>query len=183
MKTKVIALIGEAGAGKDYLLKQAIWRYPELHEIISCTTRPKREGEIDGENYYFMTDEEFAAARLLEATEFNSWHYGTSLDALDPSTANIGVFNPAGVRSLLAQPDLDVKVFYVSVSDKTRLIRQLNREANPDIDEMMRRYLADKKDFQNLEFNYQTLENKDVFDLIKALDHLNPSLLWAKSDN
>lgn len=183
MKTKIIALMGEAGAGKDYLLKQAIYRYPELHEIISCTTRPKREGEIDGKNYYFMTDEEFAAARLLEATEFNSWHYGTSVDALDPSAANIGVFNPAGVRSLLACPDLDVKVFYVSVSDKTRLLRQLNREADPNINEIIRRYLADKEDFKNLNFDYQTLENKDVLDLMVALKHLNPSLLWAKSDN
>ena len=41
---KIIAIIGEAGAGKDTLM-QAFLKQHDFHEIISCTTRPHREGE------------------------------------------------------------------------------------------------------------------------------------------
>ena len=53
-KIKIVALIGEAGSGKDFLLRCAREQYPEFHEIISCTTRPKRMGEVEGRNYYFL---------------------------------------------------------------------------------------------------------------------------------
>lgn len=56
MAYKIIALIGKAGSGKDTILKEILKQEPiKYNEIISCTTRPKREGEIDGVNYYFLT--------------------------------------------------------------------------------------------------------------------------------
>lgn len=59
-KYKIIALIGEAGSGKDFLLRCARSKYPNYNTIISCTTRPKRMGEVEGINYYYLTNEEFA---------------------------------------------------------------------------------------------------------------------------
>lgn len=45
-KVKLIALMGKAGSGKDTILKHLSSHYPDkYHEIISCTTRPPREGE------------------------------------------------------------------------------------------------------------------------------------------
>ena len=64
---------------------------------------------------------------------------------------NIGVFNPTGIESLLAHRDkVKVIVFRVYVSDKTRLIRQLNRERDPDVHEIIRRFKADWIDFDDL---------------------------------
>ena len=57
---KIVALIGEAGSGKDTILRELIKACPDLHEIVSCTTRPMREGEKDGINYYYYTNNEFA---------------------------------------------------------------------------------------------------------------------------
>lgn len=54
---KIIALIGKAGAGKDTILREIIKNNSDLHEMISCTTRPKREGEVDGVNYFYLTPE------------------------------------------------------------------------------------------------------------------------------
>ena len=43
---KIIALIGESGTGKDTIIKEILRNFPSLfNEIISCTTRPIREGE------------------------------------------------------------------------------------------------------------------------------------------
>ena len=61
---KVIALMGKAGSGKDALLHELIRQCPDANEMISCTTRPIREGEIHGVNYFYMTPEEFGARVL-----------------------------------------------------------------------------------------------------------------------
>ena len=63
-KYKIVALIGKAGSGKDTLLQNLIDDNKGWNEIISCTTRPPREGEKNGVNYYFLSDEEFAAKVL-----------------------------------------------------------------------------------------------------------------------
>ena len=128
---EVIALMGKAGSGKDALLHELIRQCPDANEMISCTTRPIREGEAHGVNYFYMTPEEFGArvlnGEMIECTEFNNWFYGTSYEALRSNCINIGVFNPTGVESLLHFPDINVKVFYITASDKTRLLRQLYR--------------------------------------------------------
>lgn len=88
---------------------------------------------------------------MLEATCFNEWFYGTAKSALS-GDINIGVFNPEGIYSLLESHNKDIYliVYYVLASGKTRLLRQLNREENPDIDEILRRYKADEIDFADL---------------------------------
>ena len=167
---KIIALIGEAGTGKDTLMQRILAKYPlAFNEIISCTTRPMREGEAEGVNYFYLTPEEFAGkvlnGEMLEATSFNDWFYGTSYDSLRSDCTNIGVFNPDGIRAMSGMPDIDVTVFKITCTDKIRLLRQLNREENPDVDEIVRRYKTDKEDFFDLEFRYTEVENNDAEDL------------------
>ena len=48
MKKRIIAIIGEAGSGKDSLIEKLIKNKELFHKIIPCTTRPLRENEIDG---------------------------------------------------------------------------------------------------------------------------------------
>lgn len=166
----IIALIGEAGTGKDTLMQRILATRPgEFNEIISCTTRPPREGEMDGVNYFFIDPEEFAYKvlnyEMLEATNFNDWFYGTSYDTLRSDVLNIGVFNPDGIRAIEGRNDIDLKVFRITCSDKIRLLRQLNREENPNVDEIVRRYKTDKEDFYDLEFTYYEIENNSEKDL------------------
>lgn len=176
-KYKVIALIGEAGSGKDFLLRQAIQAYPQYNEIISCTTRPIREGEVNGKNYYFLTDKEFKDFEkdgyMLETASFNGWYYGTMKQALRADSINIGVFNPEGVRSLIKHEDIDVRVFYVRAPAKKRLLRQLNRENNPNVDEIVRRYSTDQADFAELDFPYENLPNRFIEDVDDAMRRLS----------
>lgn len=163
MGYKIIAIMGKAGSGKDTILQQVLTKNYNLNEIISCTTRPKREGEKEGVNYYYLTPEQFGDKvlhnEMLEATCFNDWFYGTSYEALRTDTINIGVFNPAGIEALMSHPDVEVTVFYIYASDKIRLLRQLNRENDPNVNEIIRRFKADEKDFSDLNFEYQIIEN------------------------
>ena len=51
---------------------------------------------------------------------------------------------------------------YIKASDKARLTRCLTREDNPNCQEICRRFIADKKDFQNIDFNFDIVENKNI---------------------
>lgn len=153
---KIIALVGEAGCGKDALLQATLAASPNsFHKIISCSTRPPREGEVDGKNYHFLTDGMFAElvsdGQMLEYAEFNNWHYGTMKAALSAEKPNIGVFNPDGIYSLLGHPGIDLTVVRIHTSEKDRLLRQLNREEHPNVEEIIRRYSTDKEDFKEFQ--------------------------------
>ena len=177
MGYKIVAFIGEAGSGKDKILNEylSLSERKDLHEIISCTTRPKRESEIEGVNYYYLTNEEFAerilANEMIEASCFNGWTYGTCYENLRSDLINIGVFNPDGIRALLSHSDIDLLVIRVRASDKTRLLRQLNRENEPDVEEIIRRYTTDKIDFSILDFDYVELNNDKSIKQIRIPGH------------
>lgn len=173
MKYKVIALIGKSGSGKDTLMTCALRADTNniLNEIVSCTSRPPRQGEVDGVNYHFLKDEDFdITSDFLEVSFFNNWYYGTKIKGcLDKDRVNIGVFNPDGIKSMMKRQDIiDLQIFYVMTDSKTRLLRQLNREDDPDVDEIIRRYNADERDFHasNLTFPMKIIWNTNEIDLI-----------------
>lgn len=193
-KYQVIALMGKAGAGKDAIQSATCKAHPNVfHKIVSCTTRPAREGEQDGVAYNFISLEDFTRKVLngdmLEATEFRGWFYGTLINSLVKDKINIGVFNPAGVEAIVNDPRLDVMVIYVNADDKTRLLRALNREEYPDCAEICRRFIADEKDFDNLseDIGFTVIENEDFkpLDLLE-LDgslHSDFSFMWEYLGN
>ena len=157
MSKIVVALVGKAGAGKDTVAKELATANPNWHTIVSCTTRPKREGEKEGVNYYYLTDEEFQnkveQGDLLEATCFNGWHYGTLKSSLNDGV-NVGVFNPEGFDSLVSFEKTEEIIlfgYFIDASDKIRMMRQLCRETDPDVAEICRRYFADKDDFEMID--------------------------------
>lgn len=154
-KKIIIALVGKAGSGKDTVATKLAAARPDWNMIVSCTTRPMREGEQEGVNYFYLTNDEFAEKILngdmLEATYFNSWHYGTMKSSLKDGV-NVGVFNPEGFDCLTEMeiPGVTVMGYLIDCKDKTRMLRQLNREENPDVGEICRRYAADEDDFVEL---------------------------------
>lgn len=171
-KYKIIAICGKSAAGKDTFLQYMI-QQPNTHEVISCTTRPPREGEVHGKNYYFISEEEFFAmvneAKMLEYTHFRDWFYGTATNGLDPNEINIGVFNPEGVNRIREIPFIDVFVVMIAADDKMRLLRSLNREENPDVKEIVRRYLEDEEDFEDFKgVNFFLANNGQGIDPKKA---------------
>lgn len=122
-----------------------------------------------------MTLEEFTqrllSGDLLEAVEFNGWHYGTSYSTLAKNKINVGVFNPDGVACLMEDPNLEVEIIHIKCPHKERLLRQLNREKDPDVTEIVRRFSADEEDFSNIEtrFNFTEFNNITPEDIDKFI--------------
>ena len=71
-----------SGAGKSSLVHALLEQDKNIHLSVSCTTRPPREGEVHGREYYFLTVEEFLARKaegeFLEWAEVYGNYYGTS---------------------------------------------------------------------------------------------------------
>lgn len=189
-KYKIIALFGPAGSGKDYILKH-ITQTPQgkisLHPIISCTTRPPREGEKDGVDYHFIpTPAEFFNYENLynwiEFAFFREWWYGTSIKHLNKDKINIGVFNIDGIKQILENKEMECIPIYIKTLPKIRLLRQLNRESNPNCDEIVRRYATDQKDFLKIPFSYHVIENNydEIQPIIYEISSLIRELNWSK---
>lgn len=171
---RIITLAGKAGSGKDTLMNKVHEVLPDLYEIVSCTTRPPREGEVNGKNYYFLSHEEFSErlenGTMVEATVFNDWCYGTCLEHMSEDGINIGVYNPEGIAILQNIPGVAVYPIFIDASDKTRLLRQLNRETHPDVKEIIRRFKADEDDFSP--------ENLSEIDFKYTVDNDGHNGLW-----
>lgn len=154
---KIIAFLGESGCGKDYAVSYLCSKYPNIfHKVITTTTRPKRDYEIENKDYIFTTIPEFTKevlnGNIIEATCFNEdWYYGTNIKQLNKDKVNLIVLNPESMFNLLQnEKNISLAFFYVQANDKDRLIYSLHREQNPDCKEICRRFLADKDDFEGL---------------------------------
>lgn len=80
----LVVVSGFSGAGKGTLMKRLLEKYENYALSISVTTRPPREGEQDGREYFFRSREEFEewieADRLIEYAEYVDNYYGTPKD-------------------------------------------------------------------------------------------------------
>jgi guanylate kinase len=84
---KLVVISAPSGSGKTTIAREMIRLQPSLRFSVSATTRQKRDGEQEGEDYYFLSKEEFL--RRVEAGEFVEWeelfgnYYGTLKSELD----------------------------------------------------------------------------------------------------
>jgi guanylate kinase len=90
---QLVVISGPSGSGKTTVLRQVFERCPWLESSVSATTRSPRPGEVDGEDYFFLSNDDFAARRargeFLESFEvFGRGHwYGTLQSEVAPRLA------------------------------------------------------------------------------------------------
>ena len=165
---KIFYIMGKSASGKDTIYKELIEKMPKFHSIVPYTTRPMREGEKDGVEYFFTDREELerqlASGKVIESRTYQTiagpWTYYTVDDgqfdvADDESCLMIGTLESYEKMCAYFEAGKMVPV-YIEVPDGIRLLRAVKREENqkkPNYREVCRRYLADEKDFseENLE--------------------------------
>lgn len=158
---KIFYLMGKSAAGKDTVYKHLISRCPELKTIILYTTRPMRDGETNGVEYHFTSEEELKEfekkGKMIEIrtyqTVFGPWSYAT----VDDGQVDLAGGNYLAIGTLESYEKLrnyfgkdQVVSLYITVDDGLRLERALKRERQqkePKYAELCRRFLADEADF------------------------------------
>lgn len=141
-----IILAGKAASGKDHMRK--ILESRGFIYGISFTTRPPREGEIHGVDYYFLSEDEFnqktQESFWYEYIKFNGWYYGTSNDQFHNS-CNLFIMTPVGISHIKQEDRLSCTIIYIDIPFSIRKDRLLNR--NMPGDSLARRLDADENDF------------------------------------
>lgn len=159
---KIICLMGKSSTGKDTIFKRLLEDDGlKLKNIVPYTTRPLRDGEKDGEEYFFTDEEGFLRLRnqrkiiedRLYATFHGPWRYFTVDDGqVQLQSQNyimIGTLEAYGKLREYFGEDKILPVM-IELDDGVRLQRALNRERqqdSPKYEEMCRRFLADSADF------------------------------------
>lgn len=159
---KIFYILGKSSTGKDTIYKNILEdKELGLRDIILYTTRPIRDGEIDGKSYHFVSEQEYEEIKksglIIEERSYNTmhgvWRYFTVKDSnIDLSNNNYVIIGV--LKSFIDTRDYfgsdKVVPIYIEVEDGLRLQRALNREKKPEnrrFKEMCRRYLADSEDF------------------------------------
>jgi guanylate kinase len=157
---KIFYLMGKSASGKDTIYKKVKEELPELKTIVIYTTRPIREGEQDGVEYFFVDDnrsqELQEAGKVIELREYNTvhgiWKYFTADDGQFDREDHLIAIGTLESYIQLRKYFGDEKLIpiYIEVEDGLRLERALSRErmqSEPKYEELCRRFLADAADF------------------------------------
>lgn len=158
---KIYCVMGKSSSGKDTVYKKLKEQYKEFRLIVPYTTRPIREGEKDGVEYYFVDPEQFRAmkedGKVIESRSYNTkcgiWTYFTADDGqIDLSAADYLLIGTLVSYQALREyfGEEAIVPVYLEVEDGLRLARALERERSqekPKYAEMCRRFLADEEDF------------------------------------
>ena len=159
---KIYCVMGKSSSGKDSIYHEIMEKGAlGLKPIIPYTTRPIRDGEQDGREYHFCTEDTVQrlqdAGRIMELrayyTVYGVWKYFTVDDErIDLSKYNyLYIVTLEGYTKIREYFGADrVVPIYIEVEDGERLMRAIAREQKQDVpkyEEMCRRFLADSADF------------------------------------
>lgn len=157
----IFYIMGRSGSGKDTIYKKILEnekiKEKNINEIIKYTTRPIRDGEINGKEYNFLTDEEFEKIKLdgcfIETREYNTvhgiWKYATGIEMIE-DFSYIGIGTLESYKSLKEKYGDIICPIYISVDENIlyeRAVERAKDDPSQSIEEVERRFNADKIDF------------------------------------
>lgn len=157
----IFYLMGKSASGKDTVYSRLKEEFPQFKTVTLYTTRPIREGEAEGREYYFTAEEGLrdlqSAGKVIELREYNTIHGVWKYFTVDDGQFDLEQYNYLMIGTLESYEKMK-KYFgeavlipvYVEVDDGQRLMRALKREMQqrePKYAELCRRFLADAEDF------------------------------------
>ena len=176
---RLTVITGPSGVGKGTLVKRLLERQPELWLSVSATTRAPREGEVDGQSYFFHSREAFdalvATGGLLEWAEFAGNCYGTPRkpvqDQLDQGRAVLLEIELEGARQVRRSFPEGVQIFLAppSFEELERRIRGRGTDAEEAIQRRLQR--AEEELRAQGEFDAVVI-NDDLDSALEALEQL-----------
>jgi guanylate kinase len=134
-KGKVIIVSGPSGVGKSTICNEVIKRFDNIYLSVSLTTRPKSDAEVDGKDYWFISEQEFQEridkGLLLEHAEVFGHLYGTPKDkveeALEAGKDVILEIDVHGARQVQAIFPDAIMIFILPPTEKDLVKRMDNR--------------------------------------------------------
>lgn len=165
-----------SGAGKTTLLRRLLSEHRELVQSVSFTTRPPREGEIDGRDYCFVDDGCFdamvARGALAEWAEVHGRRYGTSVERIDAARKTHGgmvfVIDVQGARQLRASISDAVGVFVLppSLAELERRLEGRGSETRESVSRRMHNAVGELSHYAGFDY---VVVNDDLDTAVREL--------------
>ncbi len=190
---RIICLMGKSAAGKDTIFKELMSDQKlDLTRIVPYTTRPVREGEQDGVEYFFTEEAAFRQlqedGKVIESRAYHTchglWRYFTVNDRqLQDERRNYIIIGTLEAYRKLQDYFGKERMLpiMVELEDGTRLQRALDRERGqecPKYEEMCRRFLADSEDFSEEKIAEAGIDRRfQNDDLHRCLDEIRLYLI------
>jgi len=180
LSSRLVVISGPSGAGKSTVVRELMDSCPlPLYLSVSATTRQPRRGEVEGEDYFFLTSEQFASRRaagdFLESKEYAGNWYGTLQSQVTAGLAEgkwvILEIDVEGTLAVLEKhPEaLTIFVHSGSVEELARRLRARNTES----EEALARRLetAIRELAQKDRYRYQVI-NRDVQQAVREVSDI-----------
>jgi guanylate kinase len=186
----LVVVSGPSGVGKSTIVAELARRRPQVVPIVTATTRERRDDEVDGVHYHFLTAEEFreliARDGLLEhANNHGAW-YGTPLDQVRGILAAgrdaILTISPEGARNVrrLVPDALLLFVMAPSMEDLADRLRNRGSESEESIERRKRdaeRWIAESHDYDYVivnETGHPEEAAEQIWEIIQAEARRDP---------
>jgi guanylate kinase len=169
-KGAIIVISAPSGTGKTTIVRRILRDFPELKFSVSATTRKKREHEVDGVDYFFISEEEFK--KKIQNNEFVEWelfydyYYGTFRNFID-ARVNIGkpIILEVDVNGAIEIKKIypDAILIYIAPPSLDELLVRLKKRQTENEEELKKRIERAKME----------LSHKDKFDYFIVNNDLN----------
>ncbi len=177
-KGKLIVFSAPSGAGKTTIVKKILKEFPQIIFSISATTRPKRDSETNGLEYFFLTESDFKEKiendEFIEWEKFYDYYYGTlksfitgNLEAEKPVLLELDVKGALTIKRLYPYAHL----IYISPPSFDELVKRLRQRNTENESDFVKRVVRAKME----------LGLKDQFDYVIENAELETAIKESKS--
>jgi guanylate kinase len=167
---KLVVITAPSGAGKSSIVKKLLKHKPELAFSVSCTTRPQRDGEVNGQHYYFISVEDFkrkiAAGEFVEYEEvYTNQFYGTLKSEVERiwNKRKVALFDidVKGALNLKKQFGNDCLTIFIAPPSKESLANRLKGRATESAESLKERIKRAEEELSFAEKFDSIVVNKD----------------------
>lgn len=177
-KGKIIAISSPSGGGKTSVVKQILKDFSQIIFSVSATTRPIRSNEVNGVDYFFVSEQDFELKikndEFIEWERFYDYYYGTLKSFVDDNIkSGKSVLFEVDVKGALSLKKIYPNSFLIFIDPPSyeELIKRLKNRKTESAEDLQKRI-----DRAKMELSY-----KDKFDYIFVNDDLNKVYSNVKS--
>ena len=160
----IIILVGPSCVGKTTIAEELLKKIPESKLTISCTTRDKRSNETEGDEYYFITEEEFKNkvinCEFIEWEKVHDKYYGTLFNEFNNKNV-LAILDTKGAKAIKTKFPA-AKTIFIMPPSLDILLERLKNRGIPDSEI--------KKRYQNAKLEIEEADNYDYLIINNILE-------------